>query len=374
MKIRFDQAPIPKNNWFCDPQAVIRAQTPDDIEPAFAALAAARKAGLWVAGFCSYELGYALEPKLAPLMPQDRSVQLLQFGVYERPMHMPDPAPQPYSLGAFTPHWSQADYANAFHKVKDFIAAGDVYQINLTFPLSAEFSGDAFSAYAALEQRQEVRHGAFIDLEDGRAVLSRSPELFFKTSAAAQIETLPMKGTQPRHLDPALDMGAREFLHTDSKNRAENLMIVDLLRNDISRVCKMGSVKVPELFRVDTYATLHQMVSRITGDLADDVSVEHILRALFPCGSITGAPKVRAMEIIQSLETAARDLYCGAIGWIAPDGTSEFSVAIRTIFIENGVARLNVGGGVVYDSNVSSEYEEALWKARFANLSPPIAA
>ena len=374
MKIRFDQAPIPKKNWFCDPQAVIRAQTPDDIEPAFAALAAAREAGLWVAGFCSYELGYALEPKLAPLMPQDRSVPLLQFGVYERPMHMPDPAPQSYSLGAFTPHWSQADYANAFHKVKDFIAAGDVYQINLTFPLSAEFSGDAFSAYAALEQRQEVRHGAFIDLEDGRAVLSRSPELFFKTSAAAQIETLPMKGTQPRHLDPALDMGAREFLHTDSKNRAENLMIVDLLRNDISRVCKMGSVKVPELFRVDTYATLHQMVSRITGDLADDVSVEHILRALFPCGSITGAPKVRAMEIIQSLETAARDLYCGAIGWIAPDGTSEFSVAIRTIFIENGVARLNVGGGVVYDSNVSSEYEEALWKARFANLSPPIAA
>lgn len=374
MKIRFDQAPIPQNNWFCDPQAVIRAQTPDEIEPAFAALAAARKAGLWVAGFCSYELGYALEPKLAPLMPQDRSVPLLQFGVYERPMHMPDPAPQPYSLGAFTPHWSQADYATAFHKVKDFIAAGDVYQINLTFPLSAEFSGDTFSAYAALEQRQEVRHGAFIDLEDGRAVLSRSPELFFKTSAAAQIETLPMKGTQPRHLDPALDMAAREFLHTDSKNRAENLMIVDLLRNDISRVCKMGSVKVPELFRVDTYATLHQMVSRITGDLADDVSVEHILRALFPCGSITGAPKVRAMEIIQSLETAARDLYCGAIGWIAPDGTSEFSVAIRTIFIENGVARLNVGGGVVYDSNVSSEYEEALWKARFANLSPPIAA
>ena len=374
MKIRFDQAPIPKNNWFCDPQAVIRAQTPDDIEPAFAALAAAREAGLWVAGFCSYELGYALEPKLASLMPQDRSVPLLQFGVYERPMHMPAPAPQPYSLGALTPHWSQADYATAFHKVKDFIAAGDVYQINLTFPLSAEFSGDAFSAYAALEQRQEVRHGAFIDLEDGRAVLSRSPELFFKTSAAAQIETLPMKGTQPRHLDPALDMAAREFLHTDSKNRAENLMIVDLLRNDISRVCKMGSVKVPELFRVDTYATLHQMVSRITGDLADDVSVEHILRALFPCGSITGAPKVRAMEIIQSLETAARDLYCGAIGWIAPDGTSEFSVAIRTIFIENGVARLNVGGGVVYDSNVSSEYEEALWKARFANLSPPIAA
>ena len=374
MKIRFDQAPIPQNNWFCDPQAVIRAQTPDDIELAFAALAAAREAGLWVAGFCSYELGYALEPKLASLMPQDRSVPLLQFGVYERPMHMPAPAPQPYSLGAFTPHWSQSDYANAFHKVKDFIAAGDVYQINLTFPLSAEFSGDAFSAYAALEQRQEVRHGAFIDLEDGRAVLSRSPELFFKTSAAAQIETLPMKGTQPRHLDPALDMAAREFLHTDSKNRAENLMIVDLLRNDISRVCKMGSVKVPELFRVDTYATLHQMVSRITGDLADDVSVEHILRALFPCGSITGAPKVRAMEIIQSLETAARDLYCGAIGWIAPDGTSEFSVAIRTIFIENGVARLNVGGGVVYDSNVSSEYEEALWKARFANLSPPIAA
>ncbi len=150
-------------------------------------------------------------------------------------------------------------------------------------------------------------------------------------------------------------------------------MIVDLLRNDISRVSIPGSVKVPELFKVESYATVHQMVSLIRASLRPGTTLPDILRALFPCGSVTGAPKIRAMEILSDLETGPRDIYCGSIGWMAPDGRSEFNVAIRTLMIENGIATLNVGGGLVWDSTAPDEYEEALWKARFAQLSPSFA-
>jgi para-aminobenzoate synthetase component 1 len=183
-----------------------------------------------------------------------------------------------------------------------------------------------------------------------------------------------MKGTQPRFHDHIRDAQATAYLRNDVKNRAENLMIVDLLRNDISRICALGSVNVPALFDVETYATVHQMVSRVVGKLNQPITMGDVFRALFPCGSITGAPKISAMEIIRSVEQSPRGVYCGAIGWIAPDGRSEFSVAIRTILVENGNAHLNVGGGIVYDSDAMSEYEEALWKARFAKISPMIAA
>ena len=179
-----------------------------------------------------------------------------------------------------------------------------------------------------------------------------------------------MKGTQPRSADPVADAKARDFLRQDEKNRAENLMIVDLLRNDISRISTLGSVKVPELFAVESYATVHQMVSTVQAQLRPGVGLGQILQALFPCGSITGAPKIRAMEILAELEPWARDVYCGSIGWMAPDGASEFNVAIRTLMVEGGRAQLNVGGGVVWDSTAQSEYEEALWKARFAQLRP----
>ena len=183
-----------------------------------------------------------------------------------------------------------------------------------------------------------------------------------------------MKGTQPRSADAAEDARRRFFLQSDAKNRAENLMIVDLLRNDISRVSVPGSVRVPELFSVETYETLHQMTSLITADLMAGMGLSDILRALFPCGSITGAPKLRAMQILAELEQRARDIYCGAIGWAAPDGRAEFNVAIRTLMVEDGRATLNVGGGVVYDSTASGEYEEALWKARFARALAPVPA
>ncbi len=221
--------------------------------------------------------------------------------------------------------------------------------------------------YHALTRLQPVQYGALVQAEGLPAILSRSPELFFRTDAAGMIETRPMKGTQPRSSDPVEDAARAVFLKSDEKNQAENLMIVDLLRNDISRICEAGSVHVPELFTVESYETVHQMVSLIRGQMEPGTRLSDILRALFPCGSITGAPKLRAMEIIAELEPNPRDIYCGSIGWMAPDGRSEFNVAIRTLLLDGQDATLNVGGGLVYDSTAASEYEEALWKARFAS-------
>jgi para-aminobenzoate synthetase component 1 len=208
-------------------------------------------------------------------------------------------------------------------------------------------------------------------MEDGLPdLVSRSPERCFRTNNKGRIETRPMKGTQPRSDDPVADAERKLWLARDEKNRAENLMIVDLLRNDISRVAKPGSVHVPELFKVESYATVHQMVSLVAAELQDGAGLGDILRALFPCGSITGAPKLRSMQILYDLEPWVRDIYCGSIGWAAPDGSSEFNVAIRTLMVDEDRAVLNVGGGVVWDSTGPSEYEEALWKARFASQFP----
>ena len=211
--------------------------------------------------------------------------------------------------------------------MRGYIAAGDIYQANLTFPLTATTNTCSESLYAALAVVQPVQHGALV-LQDGLPdILLRTPELFFRTNAQGRIQTRPMKGTQPRHCEPAQDRAHRDFLAIDPKNRAENLMIVDLLRNDLSRVCQPGSVKVPDLFRVETYATLRQMTSLVEGQLQTDTTLTALFAALFPCGSITGAPKVSAMEILHDLEPWPRDIYSGAIGWAAPDGRSKFNVA-----------------------------------------------
>ena len=349
---------------------MIRADTPDEVEAAFDAMERAKADGKWLAGFMSYELGYLTSPKLKDLLPPDRALPLIQFGVFEGPetldaLHDAETA----TLAPPTPYWSRDRYAQAFETVHDYIGAGDIYQANLTFPLSATALGSAEAVYSALCIRQPVPHGALVRFGD-TALLSRSPELFFSLSADGELSTRPMKGTAPRGATPEKDDALLEDLQTSIKNRAENLMIVDLLRNDMSRVSEVGSVKVPDLFVVERFATLHQMTSTITSQLLAGTSLRDLFMALFPCGSITGAPKVRAMQIIRELETAPREAYCGSIGWIAPDGSMEFNVAIRTLLYEpDGTVRMNVGGGVVYDSTASDEYDEALLKAQFANLT-----
>ncbi|MDQ1899714.1 aminodeoxychorismate synthase component I [Paracoccus sp. WLY502] len=350
---------------------VIRADSPSGIGPALLAIKAARAQGLWVAGYLSYELGHALTPKLGALMPAERGCPLILMGVFDRPLPAPAlPEPAGVRIGPARPLWSRARYDAAIDAVRAYIAAGDCYQINLTFPMLAEVAGDPLAIYAALAARQPVGEGAFVDL-GGPVVLSRSPELFFAVDADGMIETRPMKGTAARSADAAEDERNTRDLAASEKNRAENLMIVDLLRNDLSRICLPGSVRVPKLFHVETYATVHQMISTVTGQLAPGAAFADILRAIFPCGSITGAPKIRAMEIIAELEGAPRGVYCGAIGWMDPAGPMRFSVAIRSPVLEApDRLLLNVGGGITHDSRAGSEWEEALCKAAFLDLSP----
>ena len=320
----------------------------------------------------TYEAGYAFEPRLYNLAPDLQGRPLLAFGIYDRPqdgsavMAAAQEAAGAVRVSAPMPCITKDDYTRAFDAVMGYIASGDCYQINLTFPMQAQLlQGSALGLYGAMALRQKVGHGAYVDLGAGPILASRSPELFLRTSAEGRIEARPMKGTAPRDSDPVLDAALAEDLRASVKGQAENLMIVDLLRNDIARVAKVGSVKVPTLFGIETYATLHQMVSRVVGQLTEPPNLARVMAALFPCGSITGAPKIRAMEIIRQVELSPRGAYCGAIGWMGPDGAASFSVAIRTLEIDANTLRMNVGGGVVQDSSADGEWEEALWKARY---------
>ena len=226
------------------------------------------------------------------------------------------------------------------------------------------FSGDPVALYSALRRKQRVEYGALIGAGDFQ-VLSLSPELFFRREGK-HLTSRPMKGTAPRGRTPREDARLKTWLTVDEKQRAENLMIVDLLRNDLGRIAKIGSVEVTDLFTVETYRTVHQMTSGITAELRADMGLKDMLKALFPCGSVTGAPKVRAMEIIRELEAHPRGVYTGAIGHIAPNGDSQFNVAIRTLFIDaDGAGEMGIGSGVVSDSKADAEFEECLLKAHF---------
>lgn len=366
-QVIFDSGPLAGGTAYVAPARIIRAETPDAVPAAFAAMQAAKDQGHWLAGYASYELGYVFSHKLHDLMPPDRTTPLLEFGVFETPVPARAALPEGDAvLRDPQPVWDQDTYAAAFDQIKAYIAAGDIYQANLTFPINARYTGTPLDLYAALCRRQPVPHGAFVDL-GGPVLLSRSPELFFAIDGSGRIEVKPMKGTVARGQTPARDAAQAEWLRTSEKNQAENLMIVDLMRNDISRLAQVGSVRVPDLFKVETYVTLHQMTSRIVAQLLPDISLRDIFEALFPCGSITGAPKIRAMQILRGLEAQPRGAYCGAIGWISPTGDMQFNVAIRTVQCHpDGTARLNVGGGVVHDSTAVEEYTEALLKSRFA--------
>jgi para-aminobenzoate synthetase component I len=360
--ILLEDGPAGQPVRFDGARRIVAAHALDQVVPALADLDAARARGLWVAGWIAYEAGFAFEPRLHNLtLPQG---PLLQFGLYDAPQPFAMPDPRPVRLAPPRPRMTRAAYDAAFARVQDYIAAGDCYQVNLTFPLETRLlEGDALSLYAALT-RQRVGHGGYLDL-GGPVLVSRSPELFLKLDAEGRIETRPMKGTAPRGADPVEDAELAEGLRQSEKDRAENLMIVDLLRNDIARIARVGSVKVPELFHVDTYPTVHQMISRVTGRLLDRASLSGLMAALFPCGSITGAPKIRAMQIIHEVEMGPRGAYCGAIGWMAPDGSAAFNVAIRTLTVTGTLVSLAVGGGVTQGSTAAGEWEEALWKARY---------
>jgi len=356
---------------YCDPVEIVRSDDSATVADALERLAAAKARGLHAAGFLSYELGYVLEPRLAALLPPARSLPLLWFGLFRKPLAIAATeldqafamlAPPP-PLEAVRPALEAPAHAAKVARVMDYLHAGDAYQINLTFPIDFRYAGDPLSLYAALRTSQPASYGGIVAFE-AATLLSISPELFIDVSSG-RATTIPMKGTAARCATPQADRAAMAHLQADPKQRAENLMIVDLLRNDLGRVSELGSVAVPSLFSVETYPTFHTMTSTVTAQLRPEISFADIMRALFPCGSITGAPKVRAMEIIRELEEDPRDAYTGSIGAISPDGDLRFNVAIRTATLfPDGSGRYGVGGGIVADSQPADEYAECLLKAR----------
>ena len=366
-----DARPGGRTRLFSDPLEWIDIRDPALVPEALARIDAAVDEGCWVAGAFAFELGYLLEPKLRSSFRASPD-PLIAVGIYAAPRAIDFPAsPASVPVRAPVPSWSQADYAAAFARLHDYIAAGDAYQVNLTFPLSLPLGGDPFARLADWRLLARAGHTA-IQRQDDRDIFSFSPELFLKSEGDGVIRTRPMKGTAPRAPSLAGEGFVRARLSSDPKQRAENLMIVDLLRNDLSRIAEPGSVDVEDLFTVETYPTLHTMTSGIVARLRRGIAPSDLLRALFPCGSVTGAPKIRAMEIIAELEPAARGIYCGALGAFGPGQRVDLNVAIRTLVHQHGTAalRMGVGGGVVFDSNLSGEYREALLKARFAAAEP----
>jgi para-aminobenzoate synthetase/4-amino-4-deoxychorismate lyase len=338
---------------------VVETSDPAEVEACLEELRGRR-----MAGFLAYEAGHALEPKLRPLAraPDPDAPPLLWFGSFAEEKCVPaaDILPDPAGAwaGAARPLISRAEYGAALAAVKAHILAGDIYQANLTFAAEVPVAGHPIALYAALRARARAGHGAIV-FTGSHWLLSLSPELFF-TLEDGIATTRPMKGTAPPDADP-------EAFREDPKQRAENLMIVDLLRNDLSRVARTGGVQVPALFEVETYPTLLQLTSTVTAELDEGTDAVDLLKAIYPCGSITGAPKIRAMEIIDALEASPRGPYCGAIGRLAPDGSAAFNVAIRTLVLQAGakVARLGLGSGIVADSEADAEWRECLVKGRF---------
>ena len=392
-------APEPLSRLFVSPLRVLIARTSTELTGLFEHIQRATEKGQFAAGFFSYECGSAFEPKAAlPSRIAETSLPLAWFGIFDR-CHLFD-----HTKGAFVDgapmelaqtqfdvagqiasavETSEADpldltfgltlqqYASRIEAIHEWIRAGDVYQLNLTFPLRVNFPGRAAALYRHLLPRQPVEYGAFIHWMANRHILSFSPELFFRfdeEGATRRITTRPMKGTAPRGRTTAEDRRTAEWLRTDSKNRSENVMIVDLLRNDLGRLCVYGSVRVNDLFSVARYPSLWQMTSTVTGTLRPQVSYAEIFRALFPCGSVTGAPKVHAMELLAQIEDEPRGIYTGAIGFFSHSRTV-FNVAIRTLDVYGGNATMGVGSGIVIDSNPGDEFRECHLKAEFLTRS-----
>jgi para-aminobenzoate synthetase component 1 len=346
-----------------------------------------------IAGYVSYDWGAELERVARPepdrLTPQIADVLLAQYdwviawdhleenawliGAADRIRHVQellqaapppvrdDPAP---TGPAPESNFSRAEYEAGVSRIRDYIAAGDVYQVNLAQRFHTLFRGSPLALYRRLRARNPAPFGAYLEFA-GTVVTSISPERFLRLDAGTRLaEARPIKGTRPRGGTPARDDALARELVESGKDRAENVMIVDLLRNDLGKVCRPGSVTVPKLFALESHPTVHHLVSTVTGVLADGRDAFDLLRAAFPGGSVTGAPKIRAMEIIAELERAPRGMYCGAIGYVSVTGSMDFNIPIRTIVLRDGLATFHAGAGIVWESDPAAEYQETLAKAR----------
>jgi para-aminobenzoate synthetase / 4-amino-4-deoxychorismate lyase len=390
----------PTESWtqlFTAPVRVCAAWQAAEVPALFEELESAVAAGLSAAGFFSYECGNCFEPKAA-MRPSRQGQPLAWFGIYERSYAFDheagaflegeppelvrirdnnagavggtrEPEPEPEIAAEFA--LSESEYAQRIVAIHGWIRAGDVYQLNFTAPFQFKMQGSIAVHYARLRARQPVDYGAFLHWQQGRHILSFSPELFFRIEnegPTRHIVTRPMKGTARRGRTTREDREIAEWLRNDPKNRSENVMIVDLLRNDLGRIARTGTVHADRLFDVERYATLWQMTSTVSAELRPEVGSYEIFRALFPSGSVTGAPKVRSMQLLAQLEEAPRGVYTGAIGYFSPQQTV-FNVAIRTLELESGpgtvCGTMGAGSGIVIDSDAADEYRECLLKAAF---------
>ncbi len=368
-----------KSLLFLSPAEILIASTCAELERLFARIEAARSEGRYAAGYFTYEAGMCL---LSGLRIEASEIEspLAWFGIYERPVtfnHLtgavasaagfawPPPVADEgsFSISEPVPSLGEGEYARRVEAIHEHIRRGDCYQANLTFQLRFNFSGSPLAAYRHLIAAQPVRYAAYLNLGT-RQVLSFSPELFFAIHGG-EILARPMKGTARRGGSNEEDVELARWLRNDAKNRGENVMIVDLLRNDIGRIAEYGSVRAVELFNVEKYRTLLQMTSTVTGRLRPGLDAHAIFSALFPCGSITGAPKIQTMRILHELEGEPRGVYTGSIGYFGPDGEAEFNVAIRTLRLGDGRGSMGIGSGITIDSGAGQEYAECLLKARF---------
>jgi len=350
--------------------------------------------GFFLAGYLGYEFGYRLEPILAKpffsKQSRNRAASLLplaDLGVFQAPYiydhltrgFLTEKGPWPkapkckpettFRVENLRLNLKREEYLEAIHRIKSYIQAGDTYQVNYTLKLLFDFSGSVSEFYRSLRRNQSVSYGGLIKSGE-LVVLTFSPELFFRKQGNI-ITVRPMKGTMRRGRTVIEDREFADFLHNDIKNRSENVMIVDLLRNDLGRLSRMGGVNVQSLFDVETYETLHQMTSSIRGEVNQKVSLEKLFRALFPCGSVTGAPKIRTMEIIRELEAENRGVYTGAIGFMSPEGEAVFNVPIRTVVLQGNKGEMGIGSGIVWDSDPEGEWEECKLKGRFLTRPAP---
>ncbi|WP_263409195.1 aminodeoxychorismate synthase component I [Terriglobus tenax] len=348
---------------FQNPVETLMAFNAEELERLLQTLDDATRSGLYAAGYMAYEAGYALEPSLRHLMPGEGK-PLAWFGLYtQRETFRYQGAVPPLELEHASILMTKDQFAHKVARIKQHIERGDTYQVNLTTQLEWKYGCSPEDLLHHILAVQPVEFGAFVNTGEAQ-ILSASPELFFQREEA-RITTRPMKGTAQRGRNLSEDQQRMQWLANDEKNRAENLMIVDLLRNDLGRICATGSVHVRGLFQVERYPTLHQMTSTICADLKPETGYADIFRALFPSGSIVGAPKIKTMELIHSLEDRPRGVYTGCIGFIAPDNEACFSVAIRTITLQDGTANMGVGAGITYDSDAAAEYEETRLKGSF---------
>ncbi|MGE8203924.1 aminodeoxychorismate synthase component I [Heyndrickxia sp. NPDC080065] len=364
-----DRNGVKKPHFFTDPIKVIEANHIEDVIPSLLQVQEQVSKGLFAAGYVSYEAAPAFDSAFH--VHSDEKMPLLWFGIFNEPVAKNDLEPGSFSVSEWKPSIQGEEYHNGITKIKEAIENGDTYQVNYTTRLHAHFEGDDFSFYQQLASAQDSDYCAYLNVGEYQ-ILSASPELFFRWDGD-KIITKPMKGTVKRGKTVKEDEEKSSWLYHSEKNRAENLMIVDLLRNDLGGIAIPGTVQVDELFNVEQYPTVLQMTSTISAKTEEQIGIVDIFSSLFPCGSITGAPKISTMKLIEELEDSPREVYCGAIGYISPRGESVFNVPIRTVIIDRQTqnAVYGVGGGITWDSTTQDEFNEILTKASLLTEERP---